>query len=128
MSLAARDLEALAVVADRSFAGAYVASLDLELQARRLTLRLYGALRRPGAETALATITFFGAGELALANLGRAFPESVGIAGFAVAYDDAADRGTATLTGVREWSLAWTFDGLAYEEHAATLASLVDEE
>ena len=127
MSLSGRDREAFELVAGRSFGDAYVASLDLELQARRLTVRFYGTLRRGERGTLLGTVTFFGAGDLRLDNASAAFPDSVGVASFALTYDDDADRGAAELRGRSAWSLAWAFDGVAYEEHPAVLASLADE-
>jgi hypothetical protein len=127
VSLTTRDRDAFELARSRSFGDAYVASIDLELQARRLTVRSYGALRRGERGTFLGTMTFFGAGDLRLENAVGAFPESVAIAGFALDYDDATDRGSAELRGRQSWTLAWTFDGLAYEEHAAVLASLADE-
>ncbi len=127
MSLGARDHEALELARSRSFADAYVASFELELQARRLTVRFYGPLRRGDRATYLATVTFFGAGELAIDNAAGAFPDSARLAGVELSYDDEADRGSADLRGAAAWTLSWSFDGLAYEEHAATVASLVDE-
>jgi hypothetical protein len=128
VSLGARDREAFDLVRSRSFADAYVASLDLELQARRLTLRIYGSLRPSDASTVLATITFFGTGEFRIGNEAGAFPESVRLASLALAYDDASDRGSAELAGRAPWSSTFGFDGLAYEEHAAVLASLADDD
>jgi hypothetical protein len=125
--MAARDREALDLVQSRGFANTWLASLDLELQARRLTLRVYGALHR-GTETHLATLTFFGVSLLQLENSDDAFPESVEVRSFAIAYDDAQEVGTAGLHGARDWKLGWSFDGLSYEEHPAVIASLADDD
>jgi len=127
VSLGTRDAEAFALVGSRSFGDAFVASLDLELQARRLTLRLYGRLRPGETETYLGTATFFGTGDVRLDNASGAFPETVALERFSLSYDDIADRGAAELRGTAAWSLAWAFDGVAYEEHATVLASLADE-
>ena len=127
MSLDIRDAEALDLVRSRTFAHAFVASFEIELQARRLTLRLYGALRAGERNTHLGTATFFGAGDVRLENPSGAFPESAALERFALAYDDESDRGSAELHGTAGWSCAWAFDGLAYEEHPAVLASLADE-
>ncbi len=128
MSLGTRDREAFDLVRSRAFADAYVASLDLELQARRLTLRIYGSLRANDASTLLATITFFGTCEFRIVNEAGAFPESVRLASLALAYDDTSDRGSVELAGRAPWSSSFAFDGLAYEEHAAVLASLADDD
>ncbi len=126
MSAAARDQEALDVVASRSFGDAYVASLELDMQTRRLTVRVYGTLRNDRA-TYLATLTFFGASTLVLDNADGAFPQSVRLASLALRYESIDDQGTAELRGASSWSSSWHFDGFAYEEHAAVLASLVDD-
>jgi hypothetical protein len=127
MSLSLRDQEAFDTVAGRSFDGAYVVSFDLEMQARRLTLELYGTLRRGDGATYRATITFFGTSALAVQNESGAFPESVGTSWFGLSYIDETDEGAAELRGRQPWSVLWNFDGLAYEEHAAVLVSLVDD-
>ncbi len=127
MSLGTRDAEAFALLRSRAFGEAFVASLDLELQARRLTLRLYGRLRPSDVQTYLGTATFFGAGDVRLENGSGAFPETVALENFALSYDDVVDRGAAELRGAAAWSLAWAFDGVAYEEVATVLASLADE-
>jgi hypothetical protein len=126
MSMAPRDREALDLVRGRSFAGTWLASLDLELQTRRLTLRIYGPLRT-GSETYLATLTFFGAAMLRVENDSEAFPESVSLTSLSIAYDDEEELGAASLTGTRTWSLAWSFDGLSYEEQPAVIASFADD-
>jgi hypothetical protein len=128
MSIAARDAEAYDLVSRRTFGGAFVASLAFEMQTRRLTLGLYGSLHAGERGTSLATVTFFGASALSLENFEDAFPESVEIASFSLAWHDESDNGRAELRGARGWLLAWSFDGLAYEEHAATIASLVDDD
>jgi hypothetical protein len=126
MSIAPRDREALDLVSRRSFADAYVSSFDLEMQARRLTLGLYGRLLG-GSATLLGTATFFGASELTLENEAGTFPESVRVESLAVSYDDEADLGRADLVGSAGWKLVWSFDGIAYTEYAAVVASLADD-
>jgi hypothetical protein len=126
MSIAPRDREALDLVSRRSFAYAYVSSLDLEMQARRLTLGLYGPLQG-GATTMLGTVTFFGASALSLENEAGAFPESVAVSSLVLSYDDEADRGDAQLAGTSGWKLSWSFDGIAYTEYAAVIASFADD-
>ena len=126
MSIAARDQEALDLVASRTFEGAFVSSFALDMQARRLTLRLYGPLRG-NADTYAGTLTFFGASALGIENQTGIFPESVRVTSLALRYAESDDEGTAELRGRQAWALFWTFDGLAYEEHAAVLASLADD-
>jgi hypothetical protein len=126
MSIAPRDREALDLALGRSFAGAWLASLDLELQTRRLTLRVYGPLQR-GSQTYLATLTFFGTSTLRLVNPSDAFPESVKVASMSIAYDDEEELGAASITGASDWTLGWSFDGLSYEEHPAVIASFADD-
>lgn len=121
-----RDSEALRLASSRSFAGAFVAACDLELQARRLTLRLYGTLGG-GNETRLGTLTCFGVAGLALENSGGAFPQSVRLESLNLAMPDPDDAGSAELVGTLSWRLTFAFDGLAYEEHPALLASLADD-
>jgi len=127
MSLALRDQEAFDLVASRTFDGAFVAALSLEMQARRLTLELYGRLRRGESETYRATLTFFGASALQIENDAGAFPESVGTSSLTLTYVDETDEGGAELRGRQPWALLWNFDGLAYEEHPAVLVSLADD-
>ena len=127
MSIAQRDREAMDLVAARRFDDAYLVSSDLEMQARRLTLRAYGALHPADTTTYLATLTFFGASALGIENEAGVFPESVQLSSLALTYDDADDEGSAELRGRQAWALAWNFDGLAYEEHPAVLASLADD-
>ena len=126
VSAAARDQEALDLVASRSFANAYVASLDVDMQTRRLTVRVYGPLRS-GDATYLATLTFFGASALALENAEDAFPNSVRLTDFHVNYSQSDDDGAAELRGRSAWALRWRFDGFAYEEHPSVVASLSDD-
>jgi hypothetical protein len=126
MSIAQRDREALDVVASRTFGGAFLVSLDFEMQARRLTLECYGPVHG-GSATYLAKLTFFGTSAFGVENEAGSFPESVGIESFALTYADFEDQGSAELRGSKAWALFWTFDGLAYEEHAAVLASLADD-
>jgi hypothetical protein len=128
MSLGRRDQAALALVRKRRFAGTFLKSFELELQTRRLTLALYGALSGRAGETALATITFFGAGELKIDNDDGAFPDSVELANVEFSdYEEISERGSANITGRAAWTMSWTYDGLAYEDVPATVASLVDE-
>ena len=127
MSLGIRDLEALELVRARTFDASFVASFDLEMQARRITLRFYGTLRSGDTGTYVGTITFFGASDVRFDNPAGAFPDSARVAGFTVAYDDEADCGNAEIRGGEHWALRWVFDGLAYEERPAVLASLADE-
>jgi len=126
VSAAPRDQEALDIAASRTFVDAYVVSLDIDLQTRRLTVRVYGSLRADGA-TYVATLTFFGASVLTLENAGGTFPHSVRITAFRFHYPLGEDEGTAHIRGRSAWTLSWNFDGFAYEEHAAVLASLADE-
>jgi hypothetical protein len=127
MTLALRDREAFDLVSGRTFDNAYVVSLDLEMQARRLTLELYGTLRRGESATYRATVIFFGTSALDIQNEVGAFPESVGTSSLSLSYTDETDEGTAELRGRRPWALLWNFDGLAYEEHSAVLVSLADD-
>jgi hypothetical protein len=124
--MAPRDREALNLVSRRSFAYAFVSSLDLEMQARRLTLGVYGNLQG-GSITYLGTITFFGAGAMTLENDAGTFPQSVAIASLTVSYDDGTDEGSADLAGSGGWRCAWSFDGIAYAEVATVIASLADD-
>jgi hypothetical protein len=125
VSITQRDRDALDLVASRKFGQSYVVALDFEMQVRRLTLSLYGSFLG-GAATYLARLTFFGAAGFGVENEG-AFPESVRVGGLTLEYADEDDSGSAQLAGVQAWTLSWSFDGLAYEEHPAVLASLADE-
>ncbi|MBD5656106.1 MAG: hypothetical protein IAI50_13160 [Candidatus Eremiobacteraeota bacterium] len=127
MGLALRDQEAFDIVTGRSFDGAHVVSLDLEMQARRLTLELYGPLHAGDRTTYRAKITFFGTSALVIENEAGTFPESVGTSQLSLSYADDTDEGGAELRGRQPWSVLWNFDGLAYEEHAAVLVSLADD-
>ncbi len=127
MSLAPRDQEAFALVAARSFGDAYVVSVELEMQARRLTLVVYGPLRDGDTTTFAATLTFFGASALALENSSAAFPQSVGISSLGLSYDETLDEAAAQLAGRQTWTLGWSFEGLAYDERPAVLTSLADD-
>jgi hypothetical protein len=125
-----RDREALDLVATRSFAGCAIVDLSLEMLARRMSLSLYGKVRANDDTTYRATLTFFGVEALALDNASGSFPQSVGVRSLETSYsgdDDEDDEGTAGIAGNSGWSLTWKFDGLAYEEHAAVLASLADD-
>jgi hypothetical protein len=127
MSMAPRDREAFDLVSARSFGDAFVASFEIEMQTRRLTLALYGEFLGERHSTYLGTVTFFGAAGLALEHGSGAFPGSVRLSKFGLSYDDETDIGHAELTGAQPWTLRWSFDGLAYEEHAALVASLADD-
>jgi hypothetical protein len=127
MTLGQRDQEAFDLVASRSFADAYLLSLDLEMLARRLTVKLYGPLRAGQADTYLGTLTFFGTSAFGGANPGSTFPDSAHASGLTLSYGDNEEAGSAELRGSEGWSFAWSFDGLAYEEHPAILTSLVDD-
>jgi hypothetical protein len=127
MGMAPRDREAFDLVSARNFGNAFVASLEIEMQTRRLTLALYGEFLGKRQSTYLGTITFFGAAGLALENASSGFPASVRVSTFALSYDDETDIGHAELTGAQSWTLRWSFDGLAYEEHAALVVSLADD-
>ena len=96
------------------------------MQTRRLTARVYGRLRQ-GDETYLATLTFFGAGALALENAEDAFPNSVRITAFHINYPQGDEDGSAEMRGRSSWALRWRFDGFAYEEHPGVVASLSDD-
>lgn len=126
MSAAKRDQEAIDVATSRSFTDAYVASVEIDMLTRRLTLGVYGALRSDDA-TYLATLTFFGASALVLDNADGAFPDSARITAFRIVYQASDEVGSAELRGRSAWSLAWHFDGFAYEEHPAVVASLSDD-
>lgn len=127
MSMAPRDAEAFEVASQGAYANAFVVSLGIEMQTRRLTLELYGTLHG-GRTTYLATLTFFGIAGLELENDGSVFPESVQVVSFSLSYNDDEGSGRADLRGTRGWTLAWSFDGLAYEERAALMASLADDD
>jgi hypothetical protein len=127
MSMAPRDAEAFAVAQQASYANAFVVSFALEMQTRRLTLGLYGALHG-GKTTYVATLAFFGTAAFEMENTDGAFPETAGVAAFDLSYDDELGIGRAELRGARGWRLEWAFDGIAYEEHGALIASLADDE
>jgi len=127
MSMAPRDAEAFAVAQQATYANAFVVSFALEMQTRRLTLGLYGALHG-GRATHVATLVFFGTAAFEIDNSDGAFPETAGVASFALTYDDELGIGRAELHGIRGWKLEWAFDGIAYEERAALIASLADDE
>jgi hypothetical protein len=126
VSATPRDQEALDLALSRTFSDAYVSSLAIDMQTRRLTVGVYGPLRNDGA-TYLATMTFFGASSLALENAQSVFPNSVRISAFRVTYAADLDAGTAELRGRSAWTFGWQFDGFAYEEHPAVIASLSDD-
>ncbi len=126
--MSTRDLEALDIARSRSLGRSYLASFDLEMQARRLSVRFYGTLGGPTGGTFLATLTFFGVGELGLENADGTFPDSASVATVDFAdYEEVSERGFVEVRGSQGWALSWSYDGLAYEEHPAVLASLADE-
>jgi hypothetical protein len=127
MSMARRDAEAFAVAQQASYVNAFVVSVALEMQTRRLTLGLYGPLHG-GKTTYVATLAFFGTAAFEIENNDGAFPETVGVASFDLTYDEELGVGRAVLRGGRGWRLEWAFDGIAYEERAASIASLADDE
>jgi len=122
-----RDREALDLVAQRRFAGCAIVEIGLEMSARRLSVGLYGKVRASDDATYRVTLTFFGISALSIENADGAFPQSVGLSALDLSYSDDDDEGSASLTGTSGWSLEWKFDGLAYEEHPAVLASLADD-
>lgn len=128
MSIAPRDRDALTLVRDREYRDGYLASFEVDMQTLRLTLQLYGKLRgvRDGQHY-LGTVTFFGANGVAIANERGTFPSSARVSAFEVAYDDGEDVGAASLRGTAGWEASWAFDGIAYAEHPAIMASLADE-
>ena len=113
MSLSGRDQEAYDLARGRTYQTSCLVSLDVEMQARRLTLEIYGALRGREPGTFRATLTFFGASALALTNDSGDFPESVRIDSLELSYDDTEDEGTVVLSGAQGWVLRWNFDGVA---------------
>lgn len=138
MSLGTRDEEAYQfasrrIFGDGAFSDVVLVGLDLEMQTRRLTLRLYGNLRGalgPGPKAYLSTVTFFGVANLVLGVNAEdgAFPQSARVEALSLSYDDDADEGRAVVTGTRGWAIEFTFDGIAAEETIATIASLADED
>jgi len=122
-----RDREALDLIAQRSFDSCAVFDVQLEMLARRLQLRLYGALRPGDAATYLAALTFFNIRGLEIENPAGNFPESVRLVGLHTTYSESDDVGSLEVQGGSDWQLRCTFDGVAYEEHPATLASLRDD-
>jgi len=122
-----RDREALDLAAQRSFAGCAIVEIGLEMSARRLSVGLYGKIRPGDDATYRVTLTFYGISALSIENAAGAFPQSVGLSALHLGYSDDDDEGSASLTGTSGWSLEWKFDGLAYEEHPAVLASLADD-
>jgi hypothetical protein len=105
-----------------------VKSLELEMQTRRLTIRFYGNLTGRSDATQIGTIAFFGVGEIDIENPEGAFPDSAELADVEFSeYEEVSERGSVTLNGHAGWTLSWTYDGLAYEEYPAVVASLADE-
>lgn len=127
MSAERRDREALDLVAQRSFGGCAIVEIGLEMSARRLNVALYGKVRTNDEATYRVTLTFFGISALSIENAAGAFPQSVGLSALDLSYSDDDDEGSASIDGTSGWSLEWKFDGLAYEEHPAVLASLADD-
>ncbi len=128
MAADARDREALDLLRSRTFVDCALVALDLDMQTRRLTLRVYGVLRTDDATTVLATLTFFGTSALAIDGAATSFPQSARIVGIAITYADDDDTGTVEVSGRAGWSVRFSFEGVAFEEHAAVLASLTDDE
>ena len=95
--------------------------------ARRLLLRVYGKVRAGADATYTAALTFFGVSALSIWNESGIFPESVRLAEVALTYSDADDEGACRVTGGAGWTMDWNFDGIAYEESPAVLASLHDD-
>ena len=128
MAADARDREALDLVGSRAFGDCALVAFDLDMQTRRFTLRLYGALRADDAATHLATMTFFGTDAIATGGVAATFPASARIVGLDIAYADEDERGTVAVRGRSGWTLEFSFEGIAYGEHPAVLASLVDDD
>jgi hypothetical protein len=138
MSLGPRDSAAYELASRRAFGeGTYatcvLVALDLDMQTRRLTMRLYGTLRSAligEPKSYLSTVTFFAVSALKLGvdSEDGAFPESATVEALSLSYDDEADEGHAHVTGSRGWSIDFVFDGIAFEETPATIASLVDDD
>jgi hypothetical protein len=142
MSLGARDADAfdfanLRIFSESAFAERFLIALDLEMQTRRLTLRLYGrSLTEPANRfatpnvTFVFKVTFFGVADLVLGQgeEGGAFPQSARVDALSLTYDDASDVGHVHVTGTRGWTLDFAFDGLAFEETPGTVLSLVDDD
>ncbi len=128
MAADARDRDALDLLASRTFADCALVALDLDMQTRRLTMRVYGALRASDATTVVATLTFFGTSALGIEGVTTSFPQSARIAEIAMTYADDDDAGTVVVNGRAGWSMQFSFEGVACEEHAAVVASLVDDE
>jgi hypothetical protein len=127
VSAAPRDREALELVAQRSFAGSAIVEMSLEMLARRLRLRVYGKIRAGDDATYSGALTFFGVSALSIWNESGIFPESVRLAEVALSYSDPDDEGSCRVTGGSGWTMDWRFDGIAYEENPAVLASLHDD-
>jgi hypothetical protein len=128
MAADARDREALDLLVARTFVDCALVALDLDMQTRRLALRVYGALRTADATTVIATLTFFGTSAVAIGGAATSFPQSARIVAIAIAYADDDDAGTVEVSGRAGWVMRFSFEGVAFEEHAAVLASLADDE
>ncbi len=128
MAADARDRDALDLLASRTFTDCALAALDLDMQTRRLTLRVYGAIRADDSGSFLATMTFFGTSALAIDGAAPSFPQSARIVAIAIAYAEDDEEGTVAVSGRVGWSMRFSFEGVAFEEHAAVVASLADDE
>jgi hypothetical protein len=126
MSAAPRDRESLDLIATRRFGGAALTGFEIEMQARRMHLRVYGELRGDG-QTYGATVTFFGVSALVIENETGIFPESVLLDALEIAYSDSDDIGSVEMRGRSSWTMAWSFDGIAYQEAPAVVSSYRDD-
>ena len=134
MSLGARDADAfefanVRIFGDAAFSDRFLVALDLEMQTRRVTLRLYGRSLASNA-TFVFNVTFFGVADLVLGQgtEAGAFPQSARIDGLSLTYDDVADLGHVHVAGTRGWTLDFAFDGMSLEETPGSIASLVDDD
>jgi hypothetical protein len=126
MSAAPRDRESLDLITTRRFRGAALTGWEIEMQARRMHLRLYGELRGDG-QTYAARVTFFGVSALAVENATGVFPESVLLDELEVTYSDTDEIGSVEMRGRSSWTVRWSFDGIAYQEHPAVASSYRDD-
>ena len=78
--------------------------------------------------TIVGTLTFSGRAILAIDGTATSFPKSARIVAIAIAYADDADTGAVAVSGRSGWSIRFSFEGVAYQELAAVLASLADDE
>jgi hypothetical protein len=126
MSAAPRDRESLDLIATRRFDGAALTGFEIEMQARRMHLRLYGDLRADG-QSYLATVTFFGVSALVIENQTGIFPESVLLDALEISYSETEDIGSVEMRGRSSWTMFWSFDGIAYQEQPAVVSSYRDD-